>query len=93
MPALLIALVTFISSDLIKRLLIGAGIGLAASAVSKVILNLIVSKLIASFSGFPASILQLLGILGVDKFISIQIGAYAMAAAIIAMRLTFTAGK
>lgn len=90
MPALIIAIISFITSDLIKKLLLGAGIGIVAGTVFKFALNIFVDKLIHSFGGLPAGVLQLMGLLGIDKALSIIIGALAMRAAIQAMQLSFS---
>ena len=90
MPALLIALVAFISKDLIKKLLLGAGIGIASGFVFKTVLNIFIDKMINSLSGVGASFLQLCGLFGLDKCLSIIVGALAMRAAIMAMQLSFS---
>ena len=90
MPALLIAVFTFITGDLIKKLLLGAGIGLASGAIFKAVLNVFIDKMITSLGGVGSSFLQLCGLFGLDKCLSIIVGALAMRAAIMAMQLSFS---
>lgn len=89
MPALLITLIGFISVDLIKKLLIGAGIGLATAAFFNLLLQYVIEKLITNLGGIPADILKILGLFGLDKALSIIIGALFLRATIEAGKLSF----
>ena len=90
MPRLLLMLTTFIASDLLKKILLGAGIGLASGMIFKTVLNIFIDKMIVSLGGVGGQFLQLCGLFGLDKCLSIIIGALAMRAAIMAMQISFT---
>ena len=91
MPAIIIAIIAYISKDLIKKLLIGAGIGIVSGAIFKAVLSTFIDHMSTSLSGVGGAVLQLCGLFGVDKALSIIIGALAMRAAIMAMQLSFSA--
>lgn len=90
MPRLVLMLVSFIASDLLKKILVGAGIGVLTGAIFKTVLNIFINKMILSLGGVGAQFLQLCGLFGLDKCLSIIIGALAMRAAIMAMQISFT---
>jgi hypothetical protein len=80
----------YISADLIKKVLLGAGIGIASGAFFNTLLTMYITKMMNSLGGIPASILGLLGKFGFDQALSVIIGALACRAAINAMQLSFT---
>lgn len=82
MGALLKKILDIVLHGALKRLLIGAGLGLASTAILLTVINYYVDKLIQHLNSFGAvgqfgqGALALLGIAGVDIAISIVIGAY-----------------
>lgn len=68
----------------IKKMLLGAGLGVASTAISLSIINYYISKVIdsvqavSSFAGLGTALVSLLGLAGVDVAISIIIGAYVV---------------
>lgn len=90
MPAIIVAALTFLTADLIKKLLIGAGLGLAAATFFKVLIQMYVDRAVQNIGALPGTVLQLLGLFGLDKALSIIIGALIMRAAINAMSISIS---
>lgn len=78
----------FLASDLLRRVLLSAGLGLATAAFFTTILNIYIDRVINNLGGMPASVLGLLGLFGFDKALSIIIGALVMRASINAMSIS-----
>jgi len=64
----------------IKSLLAGAGIGLAATGISLIVINYFISKIVQSTGSIGYGVAGLFGIAGLDKALSIIIGAYVLKA-------------
>lgn len=84
-----LSIVAFITGDLIKKLLLAAGIGVASSYFFNELIQYLITRMTINFSSLPASFISLLGMFGVDKALSIIIGALFMRASIMAMGLSF----
>lgn len=89
MPQLLILIGGYLASDLLRKVLLSAGLGLASGAFFTILINLYIDKAVNSLGQIPASILGLLGLFGFDKALSIIIGALVMRASINAMQISF----
>ena len=64
----------------IKQLLLGAGIGLASAGVSLVVINYFISKITEMTGSIGYGVAGLFGLAGLDKALSIIIGAYVLKA-------------
>ncbi len=76
-----------------KKVLLGAGVSLVTGAVIETILNAYISKAMAMSSQLNPSYLGLLSISGLDKAISIIIGALVARSAIMAAQVSFVKSK
>ena len=90
MARLLMLIGGYLSASLLKKLLLGAGIGIASGMFFNTLLNMYITKMMDSLGGMPSSIFGLLGKFGFDQALSVIIGALACRAAINAMQLSFT---
>lgn len=72
------AVLDIVLSAGLKRVLVGAGVGLVTGAVMLVVFNYYVTMLVNEFQAIDSSYVGLLGLMGVDKAVSIIIGAYAV---------------
>ena len=72
----------------LKRLLLGAGVGLTSGAVILVIFNYYLTMMVSSFDALDADYIGLLGLMGVDKAVSIVVGAYAVRLTLLSARLS-----
>lgn len=71
----------------IKRLLLGAGLGLTSGAVVLVVFNYYLTKFINTFDMIDSDYIGLLGLMGVDKAVSMIVGAYVIRLTILSTRL------
>lgn len=71
----------------IKRLLLGAGLGLTSGAVVLVVFNYYLTKFINVFDMIDSDYIGLLGLMGVDKAVSMIVGAYVIRLTILSTRL------
>lgn len=71
----------------IKRLLLGAGLGLTSGAVVLVVFNYYLTKFINAFDMIDSDYIGLLGLMGVDKAVSMIVGAYVIRLTILSTRL------
>lgn len=75
----------------IKRLLMGAGLGLTSGAVVLVVFNYYLTKFINAFDMIDSDYIGLLGLMGVDKAVSMIVGAYVIRLTILSTRLSIRA--
>ncbi|WP_338755269.1 DUF2523 family protein [Moraxella lincolnii] len=75
----------------IKRLLLGAGLGLTSGAVVLVVFNYYLTKFINAFDMIDSDYIGLLGLMGVDKAVSMIVGAYVIRLTILSTRLSIRA--
>ena len=75
----------------IKRLLLGAGLGLTSGAVVLVVFNYYLTKFINTFDMIDSDYIGLLGLMGVDKAVSMIVGAYVIRLTILSTRLSIRA--
>ncbi|EMI3912826.1 DUF2523 family protein [Acinetobacter baumannii] len=93
MKAILFSLTSWLLSNFAKKVLLGAGVSLVTGAVIETILNAYISKAMAMSSQLNPSYLGLLSISGLDKAISIIIGALVARSAIMAAQVSFVKSK
>lgn len=84
-----IQIVGFITADLIKKLLISAGFAVVATILFNQLIQYFIGKAVSNLGGLSGSFIGLLGLFGLDKAISIIIGALVMRASIMALNLSF----
>lgn len=89
MKALLFSLFSWILTKGFKKILLGLGVTVLSSAVISTVLNSYISKAIAAASSTDHTYLGLLGISGVDKAISIIVGALIAKATLVAYNASF----
>lgn len=77
----------YLTADLLKKVLFGAGIGVASYAFFNSLINMYIDRAINNLGGIPASAIQLLGLFGLDKALSVIIGALVIRASINAMQI------
>lgn len=87
MPALLISIVTWLCGSLVSRLLIGAGLGLGVSAFMINFLNYYINGATQQLSGGSATVLAFIGLSGVDKGLSIILGALVTRVTLSSMKI------
>lgn len=75
----------------VKRLLLGAGLGLTSGAVVLVVFNYYLTKFINAFDMIDSDYIGLLGLMGVDKAVSMIVGAYVIRLTILSTRLSLRA--
>lgn len=64
----------------LKNILLGAGIGLASAGVSLVVINYFISKITQTTGSIGYGVAGIFGLAGIDKALSIIIGAYVLKA-------------
>lgn len=64
----------------LKQVLLGAGIGLASAGVSLIVINYFISKIVEVSGSIGYGVVGIFGLAGIDKAISIIIGAYVLKA-------------
>lgn len=77
------------SKNGLKKFLAGAGIGLASAGVSLVVINYFISKITESTGSIGYGVAGLFGLAGIDKALSIVIGAYVLKAMLTQGSLSF----
>lgn len=99
MGALLKKVLDLVLTGSLKKILLGAGLGVASSAISFMVLNYYIGKLINHLSNFGVAgqfghgVIALFGIAGLDVALSIIIGAYVVKFTIKKTRVFLTKGK
>lgn len=99
MGALLKKILDIVLHGSFKRVMLGAGLGLANTAIVLTIINYYVGKLTSHLNSFGVAgefangALSLLGIAGVDVALSLVIGAYIVKFTIKKTQLFLTKGK
>lgn len=93
MKAILFSLTSWLLSNFAKKVLLGAGVSLVTGAVIETILNAYIGKAMAMSSQLNPSYLGLLSISGLDRAISIIIGALVARSAIMAAQVSFVKSK
>lgn len=90
MPAMLVAVIGFIVSGLVWRLLASIGFGLATAAfVNNVIEDYINRSLMLMKGSISADVSALLGIVGADDCISVIMGGLSFVAVYKSLKLIF----
>lgn len=69
----------------------GAGLGLTSGAVVLVVFNYYLTKFINAFDMIDSDYIGLLGLMGVDKAVSMIVGAYVIRLTILSTRLSIRA--
>lgn len=80
MFGLLSKLFSGLSKTGLKNILLGAGIGLASAGVSLVVINYFISKITEMTGSIGYGVAGLFGLAGLDKALSIVIGAFVLKA-------------
>lgn len=93
MQALLFALFSWILTEGFKKILIALGVSVVSSAVFNTILEQYINKAINAANSVDPTYLGLLHISGVDKGISIIMGALVARATLMAYSATITKTK
>ena len=86
---LLSKLLSGFSKHGLKALLLGAGIGLASAGVSLVVINYFISKITETTGSIGYGVAGIFGLAGLDKALSIIIGAYVLKAMLTQGSLSF----
>lgn len=86
---LLAALFQKLFGGFAKRVLVGAGLGLASGAIALAVANYYISKIVAQ-AGALGQMAAILHLAGMDKAISIIIGAVIVRATIQSTKLSLT---
>lgn len=73
----------------LKALLTGAGIGIASAGISLIVINYFISKITESTGAIGYGVAGLFGLAGLDKALSIIIGAYVLKAMLQQGKLSF----
>lgn len=68
------------SKNGLKAMMLGAGIGLASAGVSLIVINYFISKITEMTGSIGYGVAGLFGLAGLDKAMSIIIGAYVLKA-------------
>lgn len=89
MPAILFAIGSWLLSNFAKKVLLGAGIAIFSTAVIQTVLTSFINKAINASSAIDPTYIGLLAISGLDKAISIIIGALIARATIVASEMGF----
>ncbi|WP_157823737.1 DUF2523 family protein [Acinetobacter proteolyticus] len=89
MPRMLILLAGFILSGAVKKMIVGAGLGLVAMTVIQSVFDRYVEKVLHfSTSGFEQNVVMFLSLSGIDDCLSVILGAVFARVAINAMTLS-----
>ena len=80
LAALLSKVLSGFSKTGLKALMVGAGIGLASAGVSLIVINYFISKITEMTGSIGYGVAGLFGLAGLDKALSIVIGAYVLKA-------------
>ncbi len=73
----------------IKKLLLGAGIGLASAGVSLIVINYFISKIVEVSGSIGYGVVGIFGLAGIDKALSIIIGAHVLKVMLSQGKLSF----
>ena len=73
----------------LKTMLLGAGIGLASAGISLVVINYFISKIVEVSGDIGYGVVGIFGLAGLDKAMSIIIGAYVLKALLSKGKLSF----
>lgn len=80
MPAILISILTMFASSLVARMLLGAGLAIFTYNQIMTLQDNLKNALLSSMSGFPADIINIMGLLRIDFYISVILSAMGTAA-------------
>lgn len=90
MPAMLVAVIGFVVSGLVWRVLASIGFGLVTAAFVNDVVNDYMNRALTLMSGsIPADVAALLGIVGADDCISVIIGGLSFVATYKSLKLIF----
>lgn len=73
----------------LKSLFAGAGIGLVSAGISLIVINYFISKIVFMTGSIGYGVAGLFGLAGIDKALSIIIGAYVLKAMLAQGKLSF----
>lgn len=88
MPRMLLLVASFVLTGAIRKMLVGAGLGLVSMSVISLLFERYLDRFIQYSAGDSVNIFGLLALAGVDKCLSVIIGATVARVAINAMTLT-----
>lgn len=90
MPAMLVAVIGFVVSGLVWRLLASIGFGLATAAFVNNVINDYVNRALTLMNGsISADVAALLGIVGADDCLSVIMGGLSFVAVYKSLKLIF----
>lgn len=90
MPAMLLAVIGFVVSGLVWRLLASIGFGLATAAFVNNVINDYVNRALTLMNGsISADVAALLGIVGADDCLSVIMGGLSFVAVYKSLKLIF----
>ena len=87
MPVALVPILIWFASSLVARVLLGAGLGFITFNFLTTITDNLKNAVISTVSGLPADIVNIIGLLNLDMYLSIVLSAMTMAAFIKASKL------
>ena len=91
MPRLILLLAGFILSGAVKKILVGAGLGLVSMTVIQTLFDTYFDRVLHySTYGFDSTVIQLLGLAKIDACLSIIFGAVFARVAVNAMSLALS---
>ena len=87
MPLALVPILIWFASSLVARVLLGAGLGFITFQFLTTVTDNLKNAVISTVSGLPADIVNIIGLLNLDMYLSIVLSAMTMAAFIKASKL------
>lgn len=87
MPVALVPILIWFASSLVARVMLGAGLGFITFNFLTTITDNLKNAVISTVSGLPADIVNIIGLLNLDMYLSIVLSAMTMAAFIKASKL------
>lgn len=87
MPLLLTPILIWFASSLVARVLLGAGLGFITFRFLTTLTENLKNAVISTVSGLPADIINIIGLLNLDMYLSIILSAMTMAAFIASSKL------
>ena len=90
MGKLIYSFLTLLLGSSFRRVLVGAGLGLASSVGIKALLDNYITSYISNLNSISSNILSILGLAGIDTAISVIIGALITRATIKSLSLSLT---
>lgn len=87
MPVALVPILIWFASSLVARVLLGAGLGFVTFQFLTTLTENLKNAVLSTVSGLPADILNVIGLLNLDLYLSIILSAMTMAAFITSSKL------